>query len=246
MNHAALGWYLLIAFAFTWSLLPWAADSIAVSLIALCGPAVAALIVTLSADVAERRAFLLRLTAWRLHIRWYVVALAIPWPVSLLRSGFESAWSGGRVDLMSFSALGVAVFVLVAGEEIGWRGYALPRLLPRFGAWGSSVILGVIWALWHLPLFFMPSMPQYGLPIPAFILYTISLSVLLTILMQKTQGSVLIATLFHGAVNTFGWVNSSADDTLRGWSNALSYGVVALVLGVAVWGWRGARSRDTM
>lgn len=245
VRRTALGWYLVIAFAYTWSLLPWAADSLAVSLIALCGPAVAALVVTGVGEPAEQRSFRFRLAHWRTPIRWYLLALAIPWPVSLLRSWLESAWAGGRVELMPLSALGAVVFILVAGEEIGWRGFALPRLVPRFGAWGASLILGVVWAAWHVPLFFMPGMPQFGMPIPAFMIYTVALSVVLTYLAQRTQGSVLVATLFHGAVNTFGWVNPAADPTLRGWSNALCYGVVALLFGTFAWGWHPARKRGT-
>jgi membrane protease YdiL (CAAX protease family) len=245
IRRRAIGWYLLLAFGFTWSLLPLAATSLPVSLIALCGPAVAALAVTAAADPTERRAFRARLTRWRIPIRWYLLALAIPWPVSLLRSGIEYACVGGRVELLPPSMLGAVVFVLVAGEEVGWRGFALPRLLPRFGPWGASVILGVVWGLWHLPLFFMPGMPQHGMPIPAFVLYTTALSVILTDLARRTQASVVIATLFHGAVNTFGWVNPAADPTLRGWTNALCYGVAALLLGMVAWGWHSSDRRGT-
>jgi membrane protease YdiL (CAAX protease family) len=237
-RRVPLGWYLGIAFAFTWALLPLAANSIPVSLVALCGPAVAALLVTAAMPATERLAFRSRLTDWRLPIRWYLLALALPWPVTLLRSGLEYAWAGGRVELMPITPLGLAVFVLVAGEETGWRGFALPRLLPRFGAWRASVILGVVWAFWHLPLFFTRGMPQFGTPFPAFVAYTVALSVVLTYLARKTRGSVVIATLFHGAVNTFGWVNPDADPALRGWLNALCYGLVALPLGLVAWGRR--------
>jgi len=77
----------------------------------------------------------------------------------------------------------------------------------------------------------MPGMPQFGSPFPAFTGYTMGLSVILTFLAQRTRGSVVIATMFHGAVNTIGLVNTAAGAELRGWSNALCFGVVALVLG---------------
>lgn len=159
VRRFSLGWSLAITFAFTWSLLPVAANSIPVSLVALCGPAVAALFVTTFLEPGDRLAFGSRLTNWRLPVRWYL-ALFLPWPVTLLRSGLESLWSGGRVELMPMSLLGAVVFVLVTGEEIGWRGFILPRLLPRFGAWRASVIVGFVWVFWHLPLFDIRGMPQ--------------------------------------------------------------------------------------
>lgn len=228
-------WFLVIAFGFTWSLLPLASRFLPASLIALCGPAVAALVVISAAHPAERRNFFSRLTRWRVAPGWYLLALALPLPVSLFRSGVEYASVGGRIELIPLSVLGAIVFVLVAGEEIGWRGFALPNLMARFGPWSSSVILGVVWALWHLPLFFMPGMPQYQMPLAAFTIYTVALSVILTVLAQRTCGSAVIATLFHGAVNTFGWINPTADATLRGWTNALCYGLAAALIGSVAW-----------
>ena len=141
----------------------------------------------------------------------------------------------GPVHLLPVSTLGVVVFVLVVGEEIGWRGFALPRLLRRFGPWAASVVLGTLWALWHLPLFYLAGMPQFGSPFLPFVGYTIALSIILTFLAQNTRGSVVIATLFHGAVNTLGLVNDGASASQRGWGNAIGYGLVALVVGTAAW-----------
>ncbi|MFO1003911.1 MAG: CPBP family intramembrane glutamic endopeptidase [Planctomycetaceae bacterium] len=122
------------------------------------------------------------------------------------------------------------MFILVIGEEIGWRGFALPLLLQSFGATSSSVIIGTMWAIWHPPLFLMTSMPQYGSPFLPFVIYTVSLSTILTFLYSRTHGSIIVSTLFHGAVNTIGIVNVAASSELRGWSNALSYGLAVLVI----------------
>ena len=133
--------------------------------------------------------------------------------------------------------------MLVVGEEIGWRGFALPLLLERFGPWSASAVLGLMWALWHLPLFYMPGMPQYGTPFFSYVPYLIALSIILTVLAQKTRGSVAVATLFHGAVNTLGFVTVGADAVLRGWGNALSYGTVAILVSFFAWRRRSASSR---
>jgi membrane protease YdiL (CAAX protease family) len=238
--------FCLLTFLFTWSLLPFADTSIPISLVALCGPAVAAFATAALIGRAALGDLADRLAQWRVAPGWYVLALLLPLPVSAMAAGLEYlAGARGPIALQPILALNLVVFVLVAGEEIGWRGFALPRLLARFGSWRSSFLLGLVWALWHVPLFFIPGMPQHGSPIPAFALYTVALSVILTFLVQRTGGSLIIATLFHGAVNTFGFVNGAADVVLRGWGMAIAYAVVALALGLAAWNRPGRASSAT-
>jgi membrane protease YdiL (CAAX protease family) len=169
------------------------------------------------------------------------VALLLPVIVTAFRSGIEQLLGArGPVQWQPINALPLVVFVMVAGEEIGWRGFALPRLLERFGPWRASATLGVLWALWHLPLFYMRGMPQYGSPFGAYVLYLVALSLVMTFLLQRADGSIVIATLFHGAVNTFGFVNDGAGALVRGWSNAISYAVAALVMRLVLRGDRVA------
>lgn len=242
IRRAPLAAFFAIAFLFTWSLLPLAAASIPVSLLALCGPAAAAFAVTAACGREEWRPFLGRMFAWRIAPAWYAFALLLPLPVTALRSGLEHVLGArGTFEFVPVTILGLVVFLLVVGEEAGWRGFALPRLQARFGPWRASAILGAAWALWHLPLFFMPGMPQFGAPFAAFPLYTTALSVILTFLARGTRGSVVVATLFHGSVNTFGVVNTAAGPDLRGWSNALAYGLAALAVGSLAW--RSRRER---
>jgi membrane protease YdiL (CAAX protease family) len=87
------------------------------------------------------------------------------------------------------------------GEELGWRGYALPRLLQRFSPLAASLILGVIWGVWHLPSFFVSSLVQSSLAIPVFLFGALCMSILATWLYLHTGGSVLITVLFHLAFN---------------------------------------------
>jgi membrane protease YdiL (CAAX protease family) len=226
-----------LAFLFTWSLLPLASRSVAVGLLALFGPAAAAVVVAALTGADELQALGARVFRWRVPLVWYAVAALLPLPISALASTLEYLWGArGDIQVLSISPLSALVFVLVIGEEVGWRGFALPRLLARWGPWTASAIVGAVWALWHLPLFLMPSMPQYGSPFAPYVGYTIALSILLTWLAQRTEGSVVIATLFHGAVNTFIVANSAADPTMKGWGNALSYGAAAVVIGAAAWG----------
>jgi len=155
-----------------------------------------------------------------------------------LAAAVERSWGAeGPISAAPLSWLGVVVFVMVLGEEIGWRGFALPTLQARFGPLGASIAVGIIWAAWHFPLFFMSGMPQYQSPFAAYVIYTIALSTILTFLALHTAGSVVIATLFHGAVNTLILVNEGASASQRGWGNALAYGLV----GLSVIGFGGLR-----
>jgi membrane protease YdiL (CAAX protease family) len=87
------------------------------------------------------------------------------------------------------------------GEEIGWRGYALPRLTERFGLARASLALGLIWACWHLPVFFIPGLDQYGQSFPVYVLQVTALSVAMAWLYVHTNGSLLLAILMHSAIN---------------------------------------------
>jgi membrane protease YdiL (CAAX protease family) len=88
------------------------------------------------------------------------------------------------------------------GEELGWRGFALPRLLHNCSALIASVIVGLIWGLWHLPAFFINGLPQNQFSLPAFLVACVALSVLMTWVYQHTQGSILFAVLIHWLFNT--------------------------------------------
>jgi membrane protease YdiL (CAAX protease family) len=88
-----------------------------------------------------------------------------------------------------------------AGEEIGWRGYALPRLTTRFGLPIASILLGVIWACWHLPQFFIREADTYGQSFLVYVLQVTAMSVAFAWLYAKTNGSLLLTMLLHASVN---------------------------------------------
>jgi membrane protease YdiL (CAAX protease family) len=85
------------------------------------------------------------------------------------------------------------------GEEPGWRGYALPRLLDRFSALAASIILALAWAVWHLPLWWIAHVPS---SFPIYVLGLIPLTILFTWFHQWSRGSLLVALLFHASLNT--------------------------------------------
>ena len=91
--------------------------------------------------------------------------------------------------------------VVQAGEEIGWRGYALPRLAKRLGFGSGSVVLGLVWATWHLPLFFISGIDKQGQSFPLYAVQVVALSVAMAWLYVHTNGSLLLMMLMHSAVN---------------------------------------------
>ncbi len=168
----------------------------------------------------------------RVGARWYAVALGLPAVLALAALGLHIL-PGARtsVDSGGLSMLNFVVFVLIAGEELGWRGYALPKLLAERSVLAASLILGALWGAWHLPTFFVPGAPQYGLPFSAFVLLTVAYSVVFTWVYLHTRGSVLIATLLHGAINfSQGFFLGGIDPAREYWLLAAVYGAVALAL----------------
>jgi membrane protease YdiL (CAAX protease family) len=87
-------------------------------------------------------------------------------------------------------------------EEFGWRGYALPRFQARWNALVSSIVLGVIWAVWHLPLWFLAGSSQQGSSFWVFLANMVLTSVLYTWLFNNAKGSILVAVVFHAISNT--------------------------------------------
>jgi membrane protease YdiL (CAAX protease family) len=158
------------------------------------------------------RRLLGRLLRWRVSSRWYVFALGylavVKLAVALVQRATTGDWPrfGGAAWYAILPSIVVAGIVGgPLGEEIGWRGYALPRLNERFGPAAASVLLGVVWACWHLPLFLVSGLgsisDQYGQSVPTYVLQVTALSVAIAWLTNSTGGSLLLAVLMHSAIN---------------------------------------------
>jgi uncharacterized protein len=170
-------------------------------------PSLVAFALTARAEGTAGMKVLLRRTyQWPSTIRWYLFAVgylaAIKLAVVVIHRLLADAWPRFGTDPWYLIAAAVVISTPVqAGEEIGWRGYALPRLAARMGLPRASLVLGLIWACWHLPLFFVPGLNQYGQSFPLFALGGIALSVAIAWLYAHTEGSVGMAMLMHSAVN---------------------------------------------
>jgi len=126
----------------------------------------------------------------------------------------------------------VASSVIGGGlEEIGWRGFMLPRLQSSFDALTASLAVGVVWMIWHAPLFVIPGAVQTDLPILPFVVQGIALAVVFTWLYNSTNGSVLLAVLLHGTFNAWlsaVWLLREDVDPMTLWVMAILMCLIAI------------------
>lgn len=145
---------------------------------------------------------------------------AIKLLVALVHRFATGAWPRFGQEPLYIMAGAIIVSTWVqAGEEIGWRGYALPRLSERFGLAAAGLIVGMLWATWHLPLFFFGQSDTLGQSFPLYFLQVTALSVAMAWLYWRTGGSLLLVMLLHATVNDTKDIVPSA---VPGATNALS------------------------
>jgi membrane protease YdiL (CAAX protease family) len=170
------------------------------------GPMLAAILVSAyESGTSGIRALFGQLLRWRVALGWYLMALVGIATLELAAVPMRLA-SGGPVDggtLMGALAVAPFHFLFVAliggglDEEMGWRGYALPRLQRRLGPLVANLLLGVLWACWHLPLFFVPGSFMADTPFALYVVSTTALSFLIGWIYNGTGGSLLLAILAH-------------------------------------------------
>jgi uncharacterized protein len=228
MRKHPLFFYFFIAYAISWVLLTpsvlsaWGiilGDYTATFVLHTFGPALAAIVVT---GVIEGKTGLLRLRdrlrQWRAGWRWYLFIL-VGIPVLILLGIIIQPRA-----LASFTGLTSSLLVTYPvyffaiwfgggplGEEIGWRGFALPRMQPRYGPLLGTLILGVLWAFWHLLEFWMPTQGGgpgtgfAGFGLTTFVMFlplVVSFAILFTWLFNHTKGSIFAAITAHASVDT--------------------------------------------
>jgi hypothetical protein len=143
-----------------------------------------------------------RLVRVRVPVMWLLAAVALAPLCITITAGLARLFTD---QVPEFSARyltpQLVLWTLALGgplnEELGWRGFALPRLLQRCSPLAASVGLGVVWAFWHLPLFFLPGSAQHGGSFAPYVVVVVCLSIFMTAAHLSTCGSLLIAVLFH-------------------------------------------------
>jgi uncharacterized protein len=231
--------FFVLAFVFSWWPWPLYALGLAPGTILGVGPFLAALVVlALTRGKVGILELLKRMVRWRVGPVWYAVALLLPVAIALGATVLNillGAQPPTSAELGAWPGLIPTFFLLLlipgiggAWEEPGWRGYALPKLQASRSALLASLILGVPWAFWHLPLMVTGVIPWSD------IAYVIVQSVVYTWLFNNTRGSVLLVMLFHTMNNVisggfFHAMFSGADWVRQGWLLVALWCAVALI-----------------
>jgi membrane protease YdiL (CAAX protease family) len=225
-----LATYVIVAFAFTWALLPLVAVSVVFGLLALFGPALGAIVVTRADGTwPELRA---RITDWRHPLPTYAIAFVLPFVVAAGALVVYVLTTGSAPGLGTISAIEVVIFGLVIGEEIGWRGFLQPRLREHMGLVAAGLVTGVVWTLWHAPMYLLAG-PSGFAAFALFAWWVIPLAVVMGAVAEHSRSSVIVATVMHGAANIATPILLPGVD--RSWTLLVTgaiYAVVALAIAV--------------
>lgn len=193
----------------------------AVGFISPLAPMLAAILMAqLEGGMPQVRHLLGRLLKWRAAVMWWTVVLAGFPALGLIAVTLGFVVTGRAPDLTAnyiravfpqfpptlspwllFVPFLLYSIVTSIPEEVGWRGFALPRLQARWGPLHASLAIGALWGLWHLPLFFYPQAVQSGISFPLFLAGTMSTSILFTWVFNGTAGSLLVVSVLHSSFN---------------------------------------------
>jgi len=214
--------FFISTFIIAWSIwLPlgfFAPDLILLTLPGAWAPTISALIlVGLSGEHGGIRSFLRKVFHWRVGFRWYLITLFGIAAIAYLAIGIGTLFGVAAPAislpaglphemLIGFLPIFFLINIFVGGplaEDIGWRGYILPKLREQMTALNASLLIGIIWAIWHLPYFIFPQWNSAvgNIPFLWFTLLTLSWSVLFAWVYVNTE-SILMPVLFHAAINT--------------------------------------------
>jgi membrane protease YdiL (CAAX protease family) len=218
------------------------------NVIALSGPSITAVILSAVLGGGALHRLLDGFSLGRASARWVVVALVLPLAMIAVAIAASVLAFGAPAPVITIALVGVLAreFVRVLflggplGEELGWRGFALPRLQARHTAYRASLVLGLVWGLWHIPLYFVPGTGQFetvsggtdpAFAISAFVVWTIGLSILFTWLFNETRGSLIVVILFHTSINLAAFVPAAVGSTgAASFLYAIVTWIVALVV----------------
>jgi membrane protease YdiL (CAAX protease family) len=164
------------------------------------GPMTAAMIAA-RIEGTGLRALFSPLRTWRVGVAWYLAALLVPGGLFVVAAAIWNSF--GHTEPLVYpptnAAFVAAAVVFPFGEEVGWRGFALPRLTRRFGPLVASAILGVLWTFWHVPMLTLQGVRP--LLYCAFVPFMVGGSLLFTWIYRHTRGSLLLAILTHVGVH---------------------------------------------
>ena len=245
INNHPLAAFLIVAYGFSWGI--WGlltALTGHIHWIGSFGPSIAAVVVVAIGEGKDGLRNLLRpIRQWRFGLGWdFFILIGCPlifsiglWAYILLGGAFSLSSDAVINQLIQVPIYYIIILIIGGplGEEIGWRGFALPRLLEHKSSLMASFYIFLMWFVWHLPLFWLPGAGQQGSPIGAYVLMIAAWSILFTWVYNGTSGSLLSALLLHTSINTFSNFASGVDPAHANgplWAYAIVFAVLALVI----------------
>jgi membrane protease YdiL (CAAX protease family) len=179
-------------------------------------PSISALIIAgIIGGIPEIKRLLAGFTRWKVGLRWYFWAAFLilgPLAITLIYKALGNPSAGLQPGETISIMLGTILFQLFSGpiaEEMGWRGFALPRLQAKHNAVVSSLILGVIWTCWHIPFFFVTGATQMSIPFPIYLVLVTTVTFYITWLYNNTHGSLIITILAHFFYNSTAFLTAN-------------------------------------
>jgi uncharacterized protein len=174
----------------------------------LLGPVVAAVVSKkMYSNRADFRFFLFSLVKVKVHVKWYALAILTPFFLTFIPR-FTNWLGSGELDLsmeqpLFMSVATLPIYIIAGGlEEVGWRGVLLPELHKKVSALAATFLVSVIWAIWHLPLWFIVGTSQNGSDFTSFAVGAVGLSLILSIIYIRTE-SIFLCIVFHSFFNSY-------------------------------------------
>jgi membrane protease YdiL (CAAX protease family) len=260
IKRRPLVWFFVLSYAISWP--AWVLEVQGfrwASFPGYFGPAIAAIIIvalTQGRDAVED--LFARILRWRVSFRWYLAATVLPLIIILLVIPIQlvidpSARFDPQTILPSLPRLLLLLIggtllgtLITAGEEIGWRGYALPEYLKRHQPLPASLLVGIFWGFWHLPLIWLFYTGQFNLlNALLYALGFMAASVFYTWLHINTGGSVLIASLFHSVYDMVAMLAGGLSGNLFSFRVHMLVWIVAAIILAALNGWLSKEKQIT-
>jgi membrane protease YdiL (CAAX protease family) len=215
-----------------WTVLAWLLPTV-------WSPTLIALLVTRFTEGAGsvtreiRARFKYRRGAWR----WLLVAALVP-PLAMAVAVATARAAGDMASFIPTGAIPVMIVLQLltgaTGEELGWRGFLLPRLGERFGDIRAAWLMAFFWSVWHLPAFFFPGMPHQMMPAAANLLFTMFFGVFLAWVFRRTAGFVLAPMLAHLALNVSSGIGGAQFTSgVLWWMLVAIFGAIAILGSIA-------------
>ena len=223
MKKHPLLWFYILAFGISWlGWLPFVASSQGIFscnnplfniflILPAIGPALAAFLVIKFGEKGNPNSLFKSLFKWRIGAIWLSLAVLTPLLLLIVGKilteylGFTHVLEWQNEDRIA-ALITAFIIALIANpwEEVGWRGFALPRFQQKHNALKSTLIVGALWGLWHLPLFLWRDNPMSNLPFLIWFIGVIAEAFIYTWIYNSTKGSLFAVALYHILGNTFG------------------------------------------